>query len=199
MSTHDLSTTSFKKADDELHVVFGEVYAPGMPDSQGDYMTAVEIRKMAYEFMRSGKLGNIDQEHNNQTFGAWIVESFIARANDPDFLLDSWVIGVHVPDPVQWAAVKNGTYNGLSLDGEGDHVPGEVTLNIPEWLTGETSAARGHEHAFTVRYAKDGSFLGGETDVVQGHSHAIERGTVTEEADGHTHRFSFVEQIGVQP
>ena len=29
----------------------GEVYAPGFPDSQGDYMTRETIREMAFEFM----------------------------------------------------------------------------------------------------------------------------------------------------
>jgi Putative phage serine protease XkdF len=31
---------AIKKADEELQVVWGEVYAPGIPDSQDDFMTA---------------------------------------------------------------------------------------------------------------------------------------------------------------
>lgn len=190
--------TTFRKADDELQVVFSEVFAPGVPDSQGDYMTAEHIRLMAYEFMRRGLLNQIDREHDNQTFGACIVESFIADDNSTTFIPGSWVIGVHVPDPVQWAMVKNGTYNGFSMDGEGDRVSKSFTMKVPDWLVGETSVNAGHSHAFTVRYGSEGQFLGGETDIVDGHSHTISRGTVTDEAEGHTHRFSYVEQIDGQ-
>jgi hypothetical protein len=38
---------AFKKADDELQVVYVEIYSPGVPDSQNDFMTKDEIRWMA--------------------------------------------------------------------------------------------------------------------------------------------------------
>jgi hypothetical protein len=185
----------FKKADDEQQVVLAEVYAPGVPDSQGDFMTAEEIRLMAYGFMKKGQMGNVDREHDNQTFGATIVESFIARDGDPDFIPGSWVVGVYIPDPAQWANVKNGTFNGFSFDGEGDRHDREITLEVPDWLVGETSVTNDHSHVFTVRYGPSGEFLGGETGITDGHSHEIKRGTVTEETDGHDHRFSYVELI----
>ena len=43
---------------EEQQIVYGEVYAPNRPDAQGEYMTAVEIRKMAHEFIRSGQDGS---------------------------------------------------------------------------------------------------------------------------------------------
>jgi hypothetical protein len=43
---------TIKKQDDALQVVWGEVYAPGFPDSQGDFMTAETVREMAWRFMR---------------------------------------------------------------------------------------------------------------------------------------------------
>jgi hypothetical protein len=186
---------AFKKADDELQVVFVEVYAPGIPDSQQDFMTKDEIRKMAWEFLLSGQTKNVDREHDNRTFGAGIVESFIARDDDPTFIPGSWVVGIHVPDAMTWSMIKQGYINGVSLDGEGDRLPRDISLNMPDWLTGETTTDMNHSHAFVVRYGSSGEFLGGETDIVEGHKHEIVRGTVTEEADGHTHRFSFVEQI----
>ena len=45
---------AISKLDHELQVVYGEVYAPGFPDSQGDFMTRETIREMAFEFMRKG-------------------------------------------------------------------------------------------------------------------------------------------------
>jgi hypothetical protein len=35
---------AIRKADDDLQVVWGEAYAPGIPDSQDDFMTAGAIR-----------------------------------------------------------------------------------------------------------------------------------------------------------
>jgi Putative phage serine protease XkdF len=49
-----------KKAVEELQVVWGEVYAPGISDSQDDFMTAEAIRNMAWGFMRKGALSKID-------------------------------------------------------------------------------------------------------------------------------------------
>jgi hypothetical protein len=80
-----------------VHNTIGEVYSPDFPDSQGDYMTAEEIRLMAYRFMAKGEPYRIDKEHDKKECGAFVVESFIARENDPDFISGSWVIGVHIP------------------------------------------------------------------------------------------------------
>lgn len=193
-----MTRPSFSKTDDEHQVVFSEIYAPGIPDSQGDFMTADQIRAMAYRFIASGNLGQVDRDHDNQAFGASVVESFIARDDDKVFIPGSWVVGVHIPDPVQWQQVKNGTYNGFSLDGEGDRVDRALTLRIPDNIKGQTSVDRGHSHTFSVSYDSEGKFLGGGTNIVDGHSHSISRGTVTDEADGHTHRFSHVEQIDGQ-
>jgi hypothetical protein len=185
----------FKKFDDEKQILFAEVYAPGVPDSQGDYMTADEIEKMAHAFMRNGNLKGIDRDHDQAAIhNDCVVESFIARPGDPDFIPGSWVVGIHVPDPLQWQAVKDGKYNGLSMDGDAERIEKTITLNVPERLEGITSVTRGHEHRFVVGYSDAGG-ISGITDEVEGHHHTISRGTVTDEADGHTHRFSYVEQI----
>lgn len=186
----------FKKLDDAKQVLYSEVYAPGVPDSQGDFMTADEIEQMAWNFMQSGNLRNIDREHDQRfVHGDCIVESFIARTADPDFIPGAWVVAIHVPDPLQWSLVKNGTYNGLSMDGDADRLDKNIELEMPDKLEGMTSVTNDHEHRFVVAYSPTGEFLGGITDVVDGHQHTISRGTVTDEADGHTHRFSYVEQI----
>jgi hypothetical protein len=191
-----LIRSQFRKFDEEKQIFFAEVFAPGVPDSQGDYMTENEIEKMAHDFMRTGNMRGIDREHDqNAVHGDCIIESFIARPGDPDFIPGAWVVGIHMPDPMQWAMVKNGTYNGLSMDGDAERIAKDITLDVPERLGGKTSVNMNHCHSFVVGYGPNGEFLGGQTDVVNGHSHRISRGTVTDEADGHTHRFSYVEQI----
>jgi hypothetical protein len=185
-----------KKLDQEEQLVFGEVYAPGFPDSQGDFMTPEQIKKMAYNFMRKGAMSNIDTHHDQRPNGSYVVESFIARKDDPIFIPGSWVIGVKVPDSAVWRMVKSGELNGFSLDGLGVRTEKTFVVEMPELLKGETDDVRNHRHQFVVKFDKEGNFLGGYTNPgPNGHVHQIVRGTVTEMADHHTHRFSFVEGV----
>ena len=185
-----------KKLDQEEQVVFGEVYAPGFPDSQNDFMSPEEIKKMAYNFVRKGLASNIDVNHTQMPSGSYVVESFIAREGDPTFIPGSWVLGVKVPDPTVWQMVKSGELNGFSLDGIGVRTPKSLVIEMPELLKGETEGVRGHTHSFVVKYDQHGNFLGGYTNpALDGHMHQIVRGTVTEPTNGHAHRFSFVEGV----
>lgn len=192
-------STQIKKTSDEEQLVFGEVYAPNVPDSHGDYMTRETIKAMAYEFMRNGLQHMIDVQHTRELSGAYVVESFIARDDDAIFIPGSWVVGVHITDPSLWAMVKNGELNGFSLDGEGVRIESHVELICPDVIEGETCEAAGHTHRFYVRYSATGEFIGGETDYVQDHQHLIFKGTTTEVAQGHSHRFSFVEGVMYVP
>lgn len=184
-----------KKLHDEKQLVFGEVYAPvALPDSQGDVISADTIEKMAHHFLREMRTKEIDVNHDHERSGAYVVESFIARDEDPDFIPGAWVIGVHVPDPALWDRVKSGELNGFSLEATVEARRREIEIEIPEVIHGETSKAAGHTHPFTVRYSADGGFLGGiahkgETD----HEHVIEAGTRTEKTDSHHHLFSYVD------
>lgn len=64
-------------------------------------------------------------------------------------------------------------------------------------IKGTTSLHEEHMHQFFVTYDEDGNFLGGTTDEVDGHTHVIKAGTVTEESNGHRHRFSSVDNIEI--
>lgn len=185
---------SIRKADQEQQVVFGEVYAPGFPDSQGDYMDAEAIRKMAYDFMKKSALDAIDVQHDQQNCGAYVVESFIAGDDQATFIPGSWVIGVHIPDPQLWTLVKKGELNGFSLDGKGVRTSKPFVVDLPETLQGETDEVNGHKHRFDVKINAAGQIYG-QTDVVNGHSHFIRHGTHTDVSAGHQHRFSFVEGV----
>lgn len=192
----DTPTVSIRKFDEEQQLVYGEVYAPGFPDSQGDFMTRETIQEMAHGFMRKGLVTKIDLHHSQQESGCYVVESFIARDDDPVFIPGSWVLGVKVPDPAIWAMVKSGELNGFSLDGMGVRVESIIEIEMPDALEGETEAAAGHTHGFVVRYDETGAFLGGRTGPgPDGHTHKILRGTVTETTNDHAHRFSFVEGV----
>ena len=110
---------------------------------------------MAYGFLSKGITDSIDINHDGQKCGACVVESFIARENDPDFIPGSWVVGVHVPDVDQWELVKTGELNGFSMEGTGFKTPQIVDFNVPESLKGETLVDADddtHHHEFYVNY-----------------------------------------------
>lgn len=193
----------FKKADEEKQVVYAEVYVPDVPDSYGDWMTREDIEEMAWDFMRRGRQSFVDVNHDNQMYSCCVVESFVARDDDKIFIAGAWVVGVHIPSPDLWAMVKNGTLNGFSLQGMSECFDEVIEYEVQDQITGMTDEVAGdgcppHSHAFTVSYGPDGSFLGGFCAVACNHTHDIVKGTVTGESRGHTHRFSFIDQMVIE-
>ena len=193
----------FKSSEAMLQIVYGEVYAPNTPNSDNEYMVEEEIRKMAHGFLRDKKNDKIDMYHNNRLVeGASVVESFIARKGDPDFIEGAWVVGVHIPDPEIWDKVMKGEINGFSMEALVKKIPREVSVELPPVVKGTTSVAKSdstqdHQHDFFVTYSAKGEFLGGTTNEVDGHVHVIRGGTVTEESEGHRHRFSSVDNVKI--
>lgn len=189
----------FTKTDDELQIVWGEVYVPNYPDTDGDFMTPEGIRDMAYKFMTNGLLHKVDVQHDNKLYGCHIVESFVARKDDPDFIAGSWVVATHVPSPEIWAKVKSGELNGYSMEAFAVPKKTVLTVEVAPVIKGETSDTNEHTHKFKVGFdVEDGSFLGGETSPAEdGHWHPILRGTITEPAGDppHVHKFSYVEDV----
>lgn len=182
----------------EHRLVYGEVYAPNRPDSDGEFMTAEQIMKMAHEFVRKQRMDQVDTHHDNELVpGVVVVESFIARKDDPDFIEGAWVVGVHVNDDDTWAAVKKGEINGFSMEAMVVREEMEIEIEIPPVVSGLTSKTEAHVHKFYVTYDANGKFKGGTTDEVDGHKHSIIAGTITEEVNGHRHKFSAVDDIEI--
>lgn len=195
MPRHEVA---FKSVKDEKRLVYSEVYAPMRPDSDKEFMRPVEIEKMAHSFMRSMKLDSVDSQHDNVLVdGCCVIESFIARKGDPDFIEGAWVVGMHIDNDDMWGKVKKGEINGFSIEAMVIKDPQTVEMEIPPVLSGLTQKAEDHTHDFLVAYDKDGTFLGGKTSVVNDHFHTIKRGTITDDAAGHSHRFSHVEDISI--
>ncbi len=188
-----------KKTNEELQVVVSEVYAPNMLDSQGDFMTAEEICKMAYEFMINARTDQVDVNHDNNLYGCYVVESFIARDDDSIFIPGSWVVGIYVPDAALWNAIKNGELDGFSMEAECFRKKGvEIEMDCPLALKGHCEKAQdGRSHEFVVKIETNGKFSGGRTsaDPVDGHFHTITKGALTDVANGHTHEYFFAEEV----
>lgn len=190
-----LLEVSIKKADADMQVVFGEVFIPNVPDSQNEFMTKEAVRETAYRFMYNNRNHQVDTDHDNELNGSIVVESFIAREGDPDFIADSWVVGVYVPDSDLWEKILNQELNGFSFEALEIIEDAQIELNIGQVLKGDTQNAEGHTHEFYVSYNDKGEYIGGYTSLVNGHSHNIYKGTVTEPTYGHSHRYSYQESL----
>lgn len=109
-----------KSDDGERRVAYAIVYAPDEKDLQDDYADAQTIRRAAYDFMKQGRLHNIDEEHDFDAKQASVVESWIVRENDALFSEEAegaWAVGIQVGDPDLWNALKSGELTGISLAG----------------------------------------------------------------------------------
>lgn len=192
MNTSIQNQVAIKKTDEQLQVVYGEVYAPGVLDVHNEFMNADGIREMAYKFMLSNRMGNVDTNHDNEINDSYVCESFIARKDDTDFIEGSWVVGVKCPDDV-WQSILKGDLNGFSMEALVQKEETELEVDIPDVIKGGTDTQAGHYHSFKADFDDAGQLTGGITDECDGHVHIIKYPTHTEEANGHTHRFSFVE------
>ena len=110
----------FKKSDSKKQIVFGEVYVPDRKDTDGNFMKAETIEKMAHDFLANKKNSQISKSHDGNSDKGVVVERFIVRKGDPDFVEGAWVVGVHVPDEKIWKQIEKGELTGFSIEGTGN-------------------------------------------------------------------------------
>lgn len=175
-------------------VVFAEVLIPETPNVYGDYWTRDAIREAAYMFAKTGYGIDIDHDNLDRTGQVYVVESFIARQNDPDFIEGSWVIGMKIEDDTIWQAVLDGEINGYSYEAVVKFMHAILTMVDDGVRVGftEPDLDDGHVHEFMVMVDENGRPIEGGTSETDGHSHTISSHTVTDEAEGHKHRYNLV-------
>ena len=130
-------TFAISKMDGEKMIAYGVVYAPNQEDSHGDFASADTIRAAAYEFMREGRLKNIDAEHSFTAEMAYVAESWLVRKGDalfPDEPEGAWAVGIRVGDPDLWGQLKSGELTGISLAGIAHVEPDEDDPRRPEFV-----------------------------------------------------------------
>lgn len=192
------------KSAEEERLVHAEVYSPLHIDTDGESMTAEEIRKAAHRFISSGRVHKIDIQHNQIESGCSVVESYIAKALDPDgFIEGAWVLVIYIePDDI-WESVKKGDLNGLSFHGVVNKVPVKANVVVTRKMIGETEDSAPndilplHAHPVIIDFDDSGRILAGATDEALGHSHPILRATATEKELDHAHRIILINNAEV--
>jgi len=179
-------------------IVFAEVLIPDTPNTYGDFHTKESVREFAYGFMINGF--GIDTDHDNVDVSATvkIIESFVARENDPDFIVGAWVLGMYIEDDDVWQKVLDGELNGYSYEAVVKFL--EVDLLVPDnntvYGTTEAEVGDGHTHDFFVLIDNNGRVIAGGTTETMGHSHTISQHTFTDTNFGHSHIFNITSGIG---
>lgn len=178
------------------HYVEGVVYTPMAVDAHGDAILPFDVEMMAHDFVANGFVNKIDTQHDNVLNGAEVVESFIARKDDPDYHEGSWVLKVRMTEdnPI-WTEIKKGTFNGFSLQAFAKRVPQKVMVDLVRIANGETESNLDpedtpvHTHEFYLELNSEGKVTLGATSEVNGHTHQILTLTATEKSGEHSHRF----------
>jgi hypothetical protein len=181
-------------------IVYGEVYAPYQIDTDGESMLPEDIESMAHDFLANGLCNKIDVQHNLEESGCKVVESFIARKDDPDgFVEGAWVLGVKIIPVELWAQVQKGELNGFSFYGPVKQVPVQAVVVATKRMIGKTEESMEdgllppHGHDLDIRFDQAGRVLPGLTGEALDHRHLVLRTTATEQEMEHAHRMILID------
>lgn len=177
-------------------VVLAELLVPDVPNSWGDLYTREAIKEFCYVFSQQGFGLDVDHDQINVDGTKYIVvESFIARPGDPDFIEGSWVIGVKILDDGLWSRILTGELNGFSYEADCFMDPLLIVYESESRVVigvTEPDPLDGHTHTFTVVIGPLNKVLSGGTGITDNHSHSITGATITGEANGHKHRYQVI-------
>lgn len=111
---------------EEERFILGVVLEPDTVDSQGDTISAEQIRLACHRYMENH--ANVGLQHQVFVNGkVKILENYLAPVDftigDQLIKAGTWLMAFRVLDDSIWAAVKEGLLNGLSIGGTGVKIP----------------------------------------------------------------------------
>ena len=134
-----VAPAAFSIADEDQQLVWGVVARADFPIYRNDatlgeyYVTYSPevIRRMAEKYLAEGRQNEVDLQHDGKMVEGVQLVQFVIKdtergvvpAGFDDIKDGSLFAEFHITDPDIWAAVKDGTYNGFSLEGFFNFVP----------------------------------------------------------------------------
>ena len=120
-----------KSADfDERGELYAVVYAPNMPDADGDFADAQVIQDMAHNYLRKGaKIDTLHDEKALTSDQVYVAESFVMQKADPRFadqvtydgkpvdVTGGWGVVIKIDDPAIRKSYNADGWQGISLGG----------------------------------------------------------------------------------
>ena len=128
------------KLDADIHYLTGIVYEPLVEDTQGNFMTAAEIQKAAYWFVKNSD--KVDIQHSFESAdGLAVVESYIAPSDitvgETLVAKGTWLMTVEVENDEVWEKIQKGEITGFSMGGVGSY--SEVDVDLDDIAKGEVT------------------------------------------------------------
>lgn len=133
--------------DEEQHIVFGCALRADYPiyryDNRiGEYYVIFSkdtIKQLYEKFMTDGSVTNVNLNHDKMTEGVTLIQSFIKNTEDginpkgfEDVADGSWFTAYKVNNDEVWESVKNGEFNGFSVEGTFELEPAVFHKQEPE-------------------------------------------------------------------
>ena len=126
-------TAIFSFAAEEQQVLVGPAMVPDMKivrvdeDDQRYFVkfSPETIKEIALKYFKEGRVHELNTDHEENTAGAYIFESWIVETEDDkantlygyNVPIGTWMISVKVEDPETWKRVKDGELRGFSIEG----------------------------------------------------------------------------------
>jgi len=121
----------YKVQDEEKRIVSGAIMVANLPiyrrdEAMGEYyvkFSPSSIQKIVERFFKNRMTTNVNEMHEKQVDGVYMIESFIIdeRKKTPEGFSElpkgSWFGSFKVENDEVWAKVKDGTYRGFSIEG----------------------------------------------------------------------------------
>lgn len=177
-------------------VVACEVLIPNVPNVYGDIYTEDAIVEFMIAFEQQGY--GVDVNHNQldvKDEAVEVVGSFIADETTPEFIKGSWVVVCHILDDDLWQQILDGDIAGYSFEATAAMTPVTIQNLANREVSGTTEPDPndGHTHDFLVILDPLNKPLAGGTGFTNGHAHTITTHTVTDESNGHVHRYQVIQ------
>lgn len=193
MNAHQVGFKVVQRKDWE-QVVACELLIPNVPNSYGDIYTPEAILEFLLMFQEEA---GIDVNHNQVDVAgedAEIIDMFIADETTPEFICGSLVVVTHIIDPDLWQKVLDGEINGYSYEATCEMTEISITnlANREVFGTTEPDPEDGHTHDFLVVLDPLNRPIAGGTGFTNSHAHTITTHTVTDDSNGHNHRYQVI-------
>lgn len=97
------------------------------------------IRTIADNYLLTERNNNVNLDHSEDTKGAHLIESWIIEDSEKDksslygfeLPVGTWMCSMKITDDDLWKKIKDGEYNGFSIEGQfGAKVVGQTNMSI---------------------------------------------------------------------
>jgi hypothetical protein len=127
------SKSAFKFASEDQMILVGPAMIPNVSipriDENGEKyfvrFSPETIKEICMKYMKEGRTGDVNTDHEENSAGAYIYESWIVESeNDKantvygyDVPVGTWMLSMKVDDKKTWARIKAGELRGFSIEG----------------------------------------------------------------------------------